>query len=724
MSNPQIPILFDAVTGELKRPLAALFKSANGISGGGSGTVTLVSVTAANGVSASILNPSTTPALTFTLGAITPISIAAAGTITGSNLSGTNTGDQTSVTGNAGTATALFNPRTINGVSFDGTANITVTAAAGTLTGTTLASGVTASSLTSFGASIALGTPGSGNLANCTFPTLNQNTTGSAATLTTPRAINGVNFDGSAAITITAAAGTLTGATLAANITASSLTSASGGSFGTAAFTAASAYEVPLTFSTGLTRATNTITVNAINLAASGNGGVTGNLPVSNLNSGTSAGATTFWRGDGTWGTPAGSGDMVLASVQTVTGAKTFGTIGGAVGKFILAGSTSGSSILNAAAVAGSTTFTLPSTTDTLVGLATTDILTNKTISGASNTLTVRLANDVTGNLAVGNLNSGTSAGATTFWCGDSTWKVPSYATGANPTASLGLTAVNGSASTFMRSDGAPAIDQALAPTWTGVHNFSNASPIKLTSAATSGIIAYNTSDQTTNTETLQMFWNSNIGTIRTANAGTGTLRSMALQSGTFSIATLRGGGSTSGSFQFASSSASTAGYIGYNFSGWTSTATSGTNIGSSLSVTYNQASGTAANTDFLVNRIQTALGSGVQRLMDLQVASTTVFAVDNIGGLTCSKTVTAAGTTGAQTINKATGSVNFAGAATSLVVTNSLVTANSIIVATVATNDATMNGVTAVAAAGSFTLRSAPAGPTAETRVNFIVIN
>jgi hypothetical protein len=32
--------------------------------------------------------------------------------------------------------------------------------------------------------------------------TLNQNTTGSAATLTTPRAINGVNFDGSAAITV------------------------------------------------------------------------------------------------------------------------------------------------------------------------------------------------------------------------------------------------------------------------------------------------------------------------------------------------------------------------------------------------------------------------------------------------------------------------------------------------------------------------------------------
>ncbi len=56
-----------------------------------------------------------------------------------------------SISGNAGTATALATGRTINGVTFDGTGNITVTAAAGTLTGATLASGVTASSLTSLG---------------------------------------------------------------------------------------------------------------------------------------------------------------------------------------------------------------------------------------------------------------------------------------------------------------------------------------------------------------------------------------------------------------------------------------------------------------------------------------------------------------------------------------------------------------------------------------------
>jgi hypothetical protein len=71
----------------------------------------------------------------------------------------------------------------------------------------------------------------------------------------------------------------------------------------------------------------------------------------------------------------AGGGDMVLADIQTVTGAKTFNS-----GKFILAGATSGSTTVNAASTA-SGTLTLPAATDTLVGKATTDTLTNKTLT-------------------------------------------------------------------------------------------------------------------------------------------------------------------------------------------------------------------------------------------------------------------------------------------------------------------------------------------------------
>ena len=61
-----------------------------------------------------------------------------------------------------------------------------------------------------------------------TIGTLNQDTTGNAATATaleTARTINGTSFDGTANITVTSAAGTLTGNTLNSGVTASSLTS-------------------------------------------------------------------------------------------------------------------------------------------------------------------------------------------------------------------------------------------------------------------------------------------------------------------------------------------------------------------------------------------------------------------------------------------------------------------------------------------------------------------
>lgn len=49
-------------------------------------------------------------------------------------------------------------------------------------------------------------------------------------------------------------------------------------------------------------------------------------------------------------------------------------------------------------------------------------------------------------------------------------WSVPAQR--ANPTASVGLSTVNGTAATYMRSDAAPALSQAITPTWTGAHIF------------------------------------------------------------------------------------------------------------------------------------------------------------------------------------------------------------------------------------------------------------
>lgn len=76
----------------------------------GTGSVTNVAVTTGNGVSAVVTDPTVNADLSFTLGAITPSSVAAVGSVTGSNLSGTNTGDQTiTLTGAVtGTGTGSF----------------------------------------------------------------------------------------------------------------------------------------------------------------------------------------------------------------------------------------------------------------------------------------------------------------------------------------------------------------------------------------------------------------------------------------------------------------------------------------------------------------------------------------------------------------------------------------------------------------------------------------
>lgn len=87
---------------------------------------------------------------------------------------------------------------------------------------------------------------------------------------------------------------------------------------------------------------------------------------------------------------------------------------------------------------------------------------------------------------------SGTCS-SSTFLRGDGSCQTPAGGGSvANPTAVIGLTAVNGSASSAIRSDGAPALSQSIVPTWTGIHTFS---------AAGTPRIVFNSSSSATDTK-------------------------------------------------------------------------------------------------------------------------------------------------------------------------------------------------------------------------------
>jgi hypothetical protein len=163
-----------------------------------------------------------------------------------------------------------------------------------------------------------------------------------------------------------------------------------------------------------------------------------------------------------------------LTGTQTLTNKTlTLPTIGGTGAAF--SGSTSGTTTVLATATAGSTTLTLPAATDTLVGRATTDTLTNKSIAAGTNTISGLTNSNLSGTAGITNANLANSAvtiGST------------SVSLGATATTIAGLSSVTSTSFVgALTGNASTATTLATARAINGV-NFDGSAAITVTAAA------------------------------------------------------------------------------------------------------------------------------------------------------------------------------------------------------------------------------------------------
>lgn len=158
------------------------------------------------------------------------------------------------------------------------------------------------------------------------------------------------------------------------------------------------------------------------------------------------------------FGAQSGSGVVVLVGTDTVAVRE-------------ITGQASQISITNGNGQSGNINVALAAETLAVLALAASALQSGDNISELTNDAGYLTSVAVFTAIAPG-LAPASGGGTANFLRADGTWASPTGTTPANPTGTIGLTANNGTETTYMRSDATPALDQGIVPTWTGAHTF------------------------------------------------------------------------------------------------------------------------------------------------------------------------------------------------------------------------------------------------------------
>ena len=414
-------------------------------------------------------------------------------TITASNISGVNTGDQTSVSGNAGTATKLQTARAINGVPFDGTGPITINAT------DSVARLAAANNLS--------------DVVNSTTARTNLNA-----------AARGTNSD------ITSLTGLTTPLSVAQGGTGANSASAAR----TSLAAAASGANTDITSITG--SAASLTTARTLSLTGDVTGSTTFN---GTANAATAATLSTVNTNVGTFGSGTAIPIVTVDGKGRVTAVSTASVITG--------GTVSDVSVTSANGVSGTvaTSTTTPAITLSLGAITPTSVAVSNTVTGTSSapTLSVTPTWNTTGTPSailanVTNTASNVSSRLIDLQVGSTSQFSVSNMGAVTSTGGIVLKPSNSSGISLSFFNNELQLGSALPLSWSSGTPSSVSTDLSLFRDAANilaqrnGVAAqtyrlYNTFTDTNNFERLNTGWIGNTATIWTSAAGTGTLRSL-----------------------------------------------------------------------------------------------------------------------------------------------------------------------------------------------------